>query len=237
MVELKRQLEELLEAGYIKPSCSPYGAPVLFQKKKDGTLRLCIDFRALNKLTIKNKYPLPLIADCFDRLSGAKVFSKLDLKQGYYQVRIAAGDEEKEEVHFLGHIIGKGFIRPDPEKLRAIRDWEPLQNIHEVRSFLGLANYYRRWQEFLAEFDFEILYNLGKKNIVVDALSRKGQLATIEGDQEARPRASQVELSSEVLESIKEGYLMDLQAAELYKQAKEGRTRKFSIKDGLLLFT
>lgn len=80
MVELKRQLEELLEAGYIKPSRSLYGAHVLFQKKKDGTLRLCIDFRALNKLTIKNKYPLPLIVDCFDRLSGAKVFNKLDLK-------------------------------------------------------------------------------------------------------------------------------------------------------------
>jgi hypothetical protein len=462
MVELKMQLEELLEAGYIRPSRSPYGAPVLFQRKKDGTLRLCTDFRALNKLTIKNKYPLPLIADCFDRLSGARIFSKLDLKQGYYQVRIAPGDEEKvacvtrygsyeflvmpfglcnapatfctlmndvfrplldksvvvylddilvysknmeehkqhlaevfellrehklfvkkekcsfaqEEVHFLGHIVGKGLIRPDPEKLQAIRDWEPLKNVHEVRQFLGLANYYRkfvegysklaapltdllkkdkkwkwsdkcqaafetlkekltsspvlalpdftrpfevqsdasdyavggvlmqdghpvayesrklqdreknypahekemtgiihclrtwrhyllgtqfivktdnvsstyfktqakvtpkqaRWQEFLAEFDFEILYNPGKKNVVADALSRKGQLAAIE-DGEVQPGASRVTLSEEVLSAIKEGYQMDPQAAELFKQASEGRTRKFSIKDGLLVFT
>lgn len=81
--------------GLCKPSRSPYGAPILFQKKKDETLRLCIDFRALNKITIKNKYPLLLIEDCFDRLAGAKIFTKLDLKQGYYHVRIATRDEGK----------------------------------------------------------------------------------------------------------------------------------------------
>lgn len=84
-----------MAAGYLRPSHSPYGAPVLFQKKKDGSLRMCVDYRALNKLTVKNKYPLPLIEDCFDRLGNAVYFSKLDLKQGYYQVRIAEGDEEK----------------------------------------------------------------------------------------------------------------------------------------------
>ncbi|KAM2106330.1 hypothetical protein ACFX1X_015700 [Malus domestica] len=93
--ELRKQLNELLDAGYIQPSKSPYGAPVLFQRKKEGSLRLCIDYRALNKITIKNKYPLPLIADLFDQLGEARYFTKLDLRSGYYQVRIAPGDESK----------------------------------------------------------------------------------------------------------------------------------------------
>ncbi len=82
--ELKVQLEELLAKGYIKPSKSPYGAPVLFVHKKDGTLGMCVDYRALNKAMMKNQYPLPRIDDLFDRLSGAKVFSKIDLRLGYY---------------------------------------------------------------------------------------------------------------------------------------------------------
>jgi hypothetical protein len=84
--ELKVQLEELLEKGYIKPSKSPYGAPVLFVHKKDGTLRMCVDYRALNKVTMKNQYPLPRIDDLFDRLSRAKVFSWINLRFGYYQI-------------------------------------------------------------------------------------------------------------------------------------------------------
>lgn len=93
--ELRKQLKELLEAGHIRPSKAPYGAPVLFQKKKDASLRLCIDYRALNKVTIKNKYLIPLIADLFDRLGQAKYFTKMDLWKGYYQVHIAEGDEPK----------------------------------------------------------------------------------------------------------------------------------------------
>jgi hypothetical protein len=93
--ELKVQLEELLVKGYIKPSKSPYGAPVLFVHKKDGTLRMCVDYMALNKATVKNQYPLPRIDDLFDRLLGAKVFSWIDLCSGYYQIRIAEGDKEK----------------------------------------------------------------------------------------------------------------------------------------------
>jgi len=93
--KLKVQLEELLAKGYIKPSKSPYGAPILFVHKKDGTLRMCVDYRALNKATVKNRYPLPRIDDLFDHLSGAKVFSRIDLHSGYYQIRIAEGDEEK----------------------------------------------------------------------------------------------------------------------------------------------
>ena len=78
--ELKTQLEELLQKGFIRPSVSPWGAPVLFVKKKDGTLRLCIDYRELNKITIKNKYPLPRIDDLFYQLQGAEVFLKIDLR-------------------------------------------------------------------------------------------------------------------------------------------------------------
>ena len=88
MLEMKMQLQELLEKKYIGPSVSPWGAPVLFVKKKDGTLRLCIDYRQLNKVTVKNKYPLPRIDDLFDQMRGAKVFSKIDLRFGYHHVRI-----------------------------------------------------------------------------------------------------------------------------------------------------
>jgi hypothetical protein len=86
--ELHMQLEELLKKGYIRPSVSPWGALVLFVKNKDGTLRLCIDFRKLNKVTIKNKYPLPIIDDLFDQLKGARIFSKIDLRSSYHQVMI-----------------------------------------------------------------------------------------------------------------------------------------------------
>jgi hypothetical protein len=86
LVELKLQLKEMMEKGYIRPNVSPWGAPVLFVKKKDGTLRLCIDYRQLNKVTIKNKYPLPRIDDLFDQLGGVSVFSKIDLRSGYHQV-------------------------------------------------------------------------------------------------------------------------------------------------------
>jgi len=86
--ELKVQLQELLEKGFIHPSVSPWGAPILFVKKKDGTLRLCIDYRQLSKVTIKNRYPLPRIDGLFDQLKGAAVFSKIDLRSGYYQLKV-----------------------------------------------------------------------------------------------------------------------------------------------------
>lgn len=95
LAELRKQLKELLDAGLLQPAKSPYGAPVLFQKKQDGSLRMCVDYRALNKVTFRNNYPIPLVADCFDPLSKARVFTKLDLRSGYWQVRIAEGDESK----------------------------------------------------------------------------------------------------------------------------------------------
>lgn len=231
MKELKVQLDELLEKGYIRPSSSPWGAPVLFVKKKDGSLRLCIDYRELNSVTIKNKYPLPRIDDLFDQLKGAGIFSKIDLRSGYHQLRIEENDiartvfrtryghyeftvmpfgltnapevfmdlmhrtfrmfldkfvvvfiddflvysknseahEEHlrqvlsklrehqlyaklskcefwlEEVAFLGHVISKEGVSVDPAKMRAITEWPTPKSVSDIRSFLGLAGYYRRF--------------------------------------------------------------------------------------------
>src|SRR5579859_7747697 len=231
--ELKNQIEEQLQKGYIRPSTSPWGAPVIFVDKKDGTQTMCVDYRALNEVTIKNKYPLPRIEDLFDQLKGACVFSKIDLRSGYHQLRIRPSDipktafitryglyeytvmsfgltnapasfmylmnkvfmeyldkfvvvfiddiliyskseEEHEEhlrlalqklrenqlyakfskcefwineVQFVGHVISKGGVAMDLGKVRDVLNWEPSQNVKEIRSFLGMAGYYRRFIE------------------------------------------------------------------------------------------
>jgi hypothetical protein len=93
--ELKKQLDELLSKGFIQRSQSPWGSPVLFAVKKNGGLRLCIDYRALNRITVKNSSPLPRIDEAFDRTSGAKIFSKIDLRSGYHQIRIKKEDIPK----------------------------------------------------------------------------------------------------------------------------------------------
>ncbi|KAG8481374.1 hypothetical protein CXB51_026156 [Gossypium anomalum] len=185
LVELKAQIQELLDRGFIRPSISPWGAPVLFVKKKDGTMRMCIDYRQLNKLTIKNKYPLPRIDDLFDQLKGASVFSKIDLRSGYHQLRVKEEDIHKTAFRTrYGHyeflvmpfgltnapaafmdlmnrvfqpyldqfvvvfmmISWKG-IKVDPRKIEAILEWKPPRSVTEIRSFLGLAGYYRRFVE------------------------------------------------------------------------------------------
>ncbi|GAU51985.1 hypothetical protein TSUD_417850, partial [Trifolium subterraneum] len=231
--ELKKQLEELLEKKFIRPSVSPWGAPVLLVKKKEGSMRLCIDYRQLNKVTIKNKYPLPRIDDLMDQLVGACVFSKIDLRSGYHQIRVKTEDVPKtafrtryghyeytvmpfgvtnapgvfmeymnrifhsfldkfvvvfiddilvysksveehkehlrivlqvlkekklyaklskcefwlEEVSFLGHVISSGGIAVDPAKVDAVMKWGTPESVSEIRSFLGLAGYYRRFIE------------------------------------------------------------------------------------------
>ncbi|CAA0839620.1 Uncharacterized mitochondrial protein AtMg00860, partial [Striga hermonthica] len=231
--ELKTQIQELLRLGFIRPSVSPWGAPVLFVKKKDGSMRICIDYRDLNRLTIKNKYPLPRIDDLFDQLSGACVLSKIDLRSGYHQLKIKESDiaktafrtryghyefvvmpfglsnapavfmdlmnrifhpyldqfiivfiddiliysksqKEHEEhlrvvletlrreklyakfskcefwlqrVSFLGHVITQAGIEVDPSKVSAVQNWSTPRSPSEVRSFLGLAGYYRRFIE------------------------------------------------------------------------------------------
>ncbi|KAA0047130.1 reverse transcriptase [Cucumis melo var. makuwa] len=231
--ELKVQLQELLDKGFIRPSVSPWGAPVLFVKKNDGLMRLCIDYRELNKVTVKNKYPLPRIDDLFDQLQGATVFSKIDLRSGYHQLRIKDGDVPKttfrsryghyefivmsfgltnaptmfmdlmnrvfrefldtfvivfiddiliyskmeaeheehlrivlqtlrdnklyakfskcefwlKQVSFLGHVVSKAGVSVDPAKIEAVTGWTQPSTVSEVRSFLGLAGYYRRFVE------------------------------------------------------------------------------------------
>jgi hypothetical protein len=93
--ELKKKLTKLQEAGYIRPSSSPWGAPVLFVQKKDGSQRMCVDYRSLNDVTVKNKYPLPCFEDLFDQMRGARVFSKIDLRSGYHQMKIRPSDIPK----------------------------------------------------------------------------------------------------------------------------------------------
>jgi len=93
--ELKEQLRDLLDKGFIRPSCSPWGAPMLFVKKKYGSLCLCVDYRQLNKVTMKNKYLLPHIDDFFDQLQGSQCFSKIDLRAGYHQLKIKVEDIPK----------------------------------------------------------------------------------------------------------------------------------------------
>ncbi|GKA69151.1 reverse transcriptase domain-containing protein [Tanacetum coccineum] len=93
--ELSDQLQELADRGFIRPSTSPWGAPILFVKKRDGSFRMCIDYRELNKLTVKNRYPLPRIDDLFDQLQGSSVYSKIDLRSGYHQLRVRDEDIPK----------------------------------------------------------------------------------------------------------------------------------------------
>ncbi|GKF80772.1 putative reverse transcriptase domain-containing protein, partial [Tanacetum coccineum] len=93
--ELFEQLKELSDKGFIRPSSSPWGAPVLFVKKKDGSFQMCIDYRELNKLTVKNRYPLPRIDDLFDQLQGSSIYSKIDLRSGYHQLRVREEDIPK----------------------------------------------------------------------------------------------------------------------------------------------
>jgi hypothetical protein len=249
MQELRKQLKELLDKGYIEPSTSPFGAPILFVKKKDGSMRMCIDYRALNKVTIKNKYPLPRIDDLLDSLSGSTCFSSLDLKSGYWQLEIAAEDKHKsafrtpfghyqfkclsmgltnapstyqnvmndifreylndfvlvylddilvysrtpeEHLHhiqlvlqklrderlyasrkkcdfgkthleFVGHIIGADGVRVDPKKTAVVDQWPKPADISNLRSFLGLANYFRK---FIKNYSTMVapLTSLTKKN-------------------------------------------------------------------------
>ncbi|KAK4511130.1 uncharacterized protein ATC70_012342 [Mucor velutinosus] len=117
--ELKRQLKELLAAGMIRPSTSPWGSPVLFVKKKDGSMRMCIDYRALNKVTVRNTFPLPRIDECLDRLKGASYFSCLDLKSGYHQIRIKDTDIPKTAINtrygkFEWSVLGMGLCNSPP---------------------------------------------------------------------------------------------------------------------------
>nr|GEY42485.1 putative reverse transcriptase domain-containing protein [Tanacetum cinerariifolium] len=178
MRELSMQLQELLEKGFIHLSSTPWGAPVLFVKKKDGSFRMCIDYRKLNKLTVKNHYPLPRIDDLFDQLQGSSVYSKIDLRSGYHQLRIKEedipittfitrfGHYEFQVTPFgltnaptvfmdLMNRVCKPYldngVHVDPAKIEAIKNCVAPTTPTEVRQFLGLAGYYRRFIEELPE--------------------------------------------------------------------------------------
>nr|GEU55118.1 putative reverse transcriptase domain-containing protein [Tanacetum cinerariifolium] len=204
MKELSDQLKELSDKGFIRPSSSPWGAPVLFVKKKDGSFRMCIDYRELNKLTVKNCYPLPRIDDLFDKLQGSSVYSKIDMRsvmlfgltnlpavfmdlmnrvyKSYLDKFVivfiddiliySKNKKEHEEllklilellkkeqlyakfskcefwipkVHFLGYVIDSQGIHVDPAKIEFIKDWASPKTATEIRQFLGLTGYYRRF--------------------------------------------------------------------------------------------
>ena len=229
--ELEIQIKDLLAQGFIRPSSSPYGAPVLFVPKKDGRWRMCVDYRALNKQTIKDKFPLPRIDGLLDRLGGSKIFSKLDLASGYHQIgmeetsiektafrtnlghweflvmpfrltnapasfqrlmnkifadelnsfilcymddilvfsrsieehwghlrcalqrlreaklygRLHKCDFLKDKVDYLGFEISSEGVHASPEKVKSVVEWPTPQSVHDVRAFLGLASYYRKF--------------------------------------------------------------------------------------------
>ncbi|GJX44740.1 putative reverse transcriptase domain-containing protein [Tanacetum coccineum] len=133
MQELSGQLQELQDKGFIRPSYSPWGAPVLFVKKKDGSLRMCIDYRELNKLTTKEDHEVHL-GSVLELLRKEKLYAKFSKCEFWLQ-----------EVHFLGHVVNQNGIHVDPSKIEAVKNWKTPTTPSEIRSFLGLAGYYRRF--------------------------------------------------------------------------------------------
>nr|GEX09371.1 putative reverse transcriptase domain-containing protein [Tanacetum cinerariifolium] len=189
MKELAKQLQELSDKGSIRPSSSPWGALVLFVKKKDGSFRMCIDYRELNKLTSKNRYPLPRIDDLFDQLQGPfldkfmivfikdiLIYSK-NKQEHEEHLRIILELLQKKKLYakfskcefwldfvkFLGHVINSQGVHVDPAKVEAIKNWTALKTPTEVRQFLGLAGYYRRFIEGFSLI-FKPLTKLTQKN-------------------------------------------------------------------------
>ncbi|GKA83134.1 retrotransposon protein, putative, ty3-gypsy subclass [Tanacetum coccineum] len=162
MQELSNQLQELADRGFIRPSTLPWGAPVLFVKKKVRSFRICIDYQELNKLTIKNCYPLPRIDDLFDQLQGLSVYSKINLRFGYHQLRVR--DEDIPKTAFrTRHVIDNQGLHVDSTNIEAVKNWASPTTPTEIRQFLRLAGYYWR---FIKDFSkiVKSLTELTQKN-------------------------------------------------------------------------
>ncbi|GJX55310.1 hypothetical protein Tco_0285207 [Tanacetum coccineum] len=149
--ELSTQLQELSDKGFIRPSYSPWGAPVLFLKKKDGSFRMCIDYCELNKLAVKNRYSLPRIDDLFDQFKEKhaehlKLILELLKKEELY-AKFSKCEFWLSRVQFLGHVIDSEGIHVDPANIESIKDWASPKTPTEIHQFLGLAGYYRRFIE------------------------------------------------------------------------------------------
>ncbi|GJW99199.1 putative reverse transcriptase domain-containing protein [Tanacetum coccineum] len=176
--ELSNQLQELAERGFIRPSTSPWGAPVLFVKKKDRSFRMCIDYRELNKLTIKNHYPLPKIDDLFDQLQGLGAVLMQREKVIAYASRHLKPHEENYTTHDfkLGAVVFSLKIWRHylyDTKCTVFTNYKSIQQILDQKE-LNMRQ--RRWLELLADYDCEICYHPRKANVVADALSRKEKI-------------------------------------------------------------
>ncbi|GJW58303.1 putative reverse transcriptase domain-containing protein [Tanacetum coccineum] len=195
MKELSKQLQELSDKGFIRPSSSPWGAPVLFVKKKDGSFKMCIDYRELNKLTVKNRYPLPRIDNLFDQLQGSNIYSKIDLRSGYHQLRVQEQDILKTVFqtrygHYEFQVMPFGLTNAHADKkeheehLKAILEllkkeklyakfskcefWIPkVQFLGHVIDSRGLTGYYRRFIEGFLKIA-KSMTKLTKKGIKFD---------------------------------------------------------------------
>ncbi|GBM77913.1 Transposon Ty3-I Gag-Pol polyprotein, partial [Araneus ventricosus] len=155
--EAEHLVKEMVGNGILEESSGPWASPIVLLKKKDGSTRFCVDYRKLNEITKKDSYPLPRIDDTLDALNGSQWFTTLDLKSGYWQVEVRPEDREKtafttgqglwqfKEVTYLGHVISAEGVKTDPGKIKAVVDWPRPDKIHDLRSFLGLCTYYRRF--------------------------------------------------------------------------------------------
>nr|GEX18934.1 putative reverse transcriptase domain-containing protein [Tanacetum cinerariifolium] len=207
--ELAKQLQELSDKGFIQPSSSPWGAPVLFVKKKDGSFCMCIDYRELNKLTIKNRYPLPRIDDLFDQLQGSSVYSKIYLQSGYHQLHTAL-KTLTEVRQFLGLA---GYYRRLWSCVDAAREvFTDHKSIQYILDQKELNMRQRRWIELLSDYRCEIRYHPRKANVVVDALSRK------EKEKPLRVRSLVLTDHKDLMQQILEAQVESLKEGNVQKE-------------------